>query len=58
VCGRIGIPYQALPRRNVTERQPYQVYYDAENIQLVAQHWAREIEQFDFAFTRLDQQPI
>ena len=50
VCDRIGIPHQALPHKNVTERRPYQSYYDTHSIQLVAKHWAREIELFEYGF--------
>ncbi len=50
VCQRLGIPYQTLPRQNVTKRKPYQDYYNAEGIQLVAKHWAREIELFEYTY--------
>jgi len=50
VCEKIGIPCQALPRKNVTKRKPYQSYYDAESIELVAKHWTREIELFGYSF--------
>jgi hypothetical protein len=50
VCNRIGIKHQELPRKNVTERKPYQSYYDEDSIQLVADHWAREIELFEYSF--------
>jgi hypothetical protein len=49
-CARGGIPYQPLPRKNVTERKPYQDYYDPDSIQLVARHWAREIKLFDYSY--------
>ena len=49
-CTRAGIPYQALPHRNVTERKPFKDYYDSDSIQLVAKHWAREIELFDYTY--------
>ena len=50
VCERIGIEYQALPHKNVTERKSYQDYYDTAGIQLVAKHWAREIELFEYTY--------
>ena len=50
VCEKIGIAHHALPHKNVTERQPYQAYYDKQSIQLVAKHWAREIELFGYDF--------
>ena len=49
-CAGAGIPYQALPHRNVTERKPYKDYYDSESIQLVSKHWAREIELFEYTY--------
>jgi hypothetical protein len=51
VCERISIEHRALPRKNVVERKPYQDYYDKDSIQLVAKHWAREIELFEYSFS-------
>jgi hypothetical protein len=50
VCERIGIPHQALPVKNATQHDRFQGYYDNESRQLVAQHWAREIELFKYSF--------
>jgi len=50
VCDRLGIPHQPLPFRKVTQHQPYQDYYDQQSSQLVATHWAREIEMFGYRF--------
>ena len=50
VCNRIGIPHQALPRKNVSDRKPYQDYYDEASMALVAKHWAREIERFGYSY--------
>ncbi len=50
VCERIGIPYQALARSNVTQHRHFQDYYDNESKQLVARHWSREIELFEYGF--------
>ena len=50
VCGHIGIPYQPLPRANVSEREPYQGYYTPELAMLVRECWAREIEAFGYTF--------
>ena len=50
VCELINIPYQALPRRKFIERKPYQSYYDNERKQLVAKHWAREIDFFEYNY--------
>jgi Sulfotransferase family len=50
VCTRIGIPHQELQRKNASQRSHYQDYYDNESRQLVARHWAREIELFGYSF--------
>ena len=50
VCDRIGIPHQALPSKNVTQHRHYQEYYDDECRQLVARHWTRDIELFEYTF--------
>ena len=50
VCERTGIPHQELQRKNASERSHYQDYYDTESRQLVARHWAREIELFGYSF--------
>lgn len=49
-CTMGGIPYQPLPRKNVTERKPFREYYDSDSIALVAKHWAQEIELFDYHY--------
>lgn len=46
----IGIPYQELPRKNVTQHRHYQDYFTTETTQLVARHWARDIELFEYTF--------
>lgn len=50
VCERIGIEHQLLPHENVSQRKPYQDYYDAASVKLVARHWAREIELFEYSY--------
>ena len=50
VCERIGVPCQELQRRNATSHRHYQDYYDDESRQLVARHWAREIDLFGYSF--------
>ena len=50
VCERIGIPCQALQRKNATQHRHYQDYYDSESRQWVARHWAREIDLFRYSF--------
>ena len=50
VCDRIGIPVQILPRKKFIEREHFSRYYNDETMQLVARHWAREIEWFDYSY--------
>jgi len=50
VCERIGLPHEPLPRKNASQRGRMQDYYDDESRQLVARHWAREIEMFGYTF--------
>jgi hypothetical protein len=50
VCDRIGIEHQALPSKNVTAHKHYREYFDEECRQLVAEHWNREIELFEYTF--------
>ena len=50
VCTRIGIPYQELQRKNVSDHSHYQDYYDSESREMVASHWSREIELFEYSF--------
>jgi len=50
VCDRIGIPCQTLPYKKVIKRENFKSYYNDETRQLVARHWAREIELFEYSF--------
>jgi hypothetical protein len=50
ICARVGLPYQPLPRENVSQREPYQSYYTPELVELVRRTWAREIETFGYTF--------
>ena len=52
-CLRAGIPYQALPRKNVTQYNNYRDFFDRDSVQLVAQHWAREIKELDYDFDKV-----
>ena len=49
-CMRTGIPHQDLEHRNKTSYRHYQEYFDKESTELVARHWAREIELFGYSF--------
>ena len=50
VCERIGIAHRVLPHENATDRKPYQEYYSEATVKLVAKHWAREIEMFNYSY--------
>ena len=50
ICSRLGIKYRPLKKKNVTQHKAYQDYFDEESCNLVAQHWQREIEIFDYSF--------
>ncbi len=51
VCENIGIPYQPLPHRKKSGRSTdFRVRYTPADVDLVAQHWQREIDQFDYSF--------
>ncbi|EED36647.1 conserved hypothetical protein [Luminiphilus syltensis NOR5-1B] len=50
-CERIGIPAPTLPhKRKADDRDRYRSYYNDKTRDLVAQHFARDIELFDYAF--------
>lgn len=50
VCTRLAIPFEKLPRRNVTRYGAYPEFYNPALRNLVARHWRREIEQFGYEF--------
>ncbi|MBK1710437.1 sulfotransferase family 2 domain-containing protein [Marichromatium gracile] len=52
VCARIGITPPALPHaRKATDRKrDYRSYYDDDTAELVARHFARDIELLDYRF--------
>jgi len=50
ICERVGVPHQELPFKNVSVKRPYTEYYSDATRELVAEHWAREIELFGYAF--------
>ena len=50
-CDRIGIPRQTLPhQRRAEDRGSYRDYYDADTRDLVANHFASDIETFGYDF--------
>lgn len=50
VCERIGVPADALPRRNASKRNSYKDYYSEELARIVRSKFAEEIEfgSYDF----------
>ena len=50
-CDRIGIPRQSLPhQRRAEDRSAYRNYYDARTRDLVATHFATDIEAFGYDY--------
>jgi hypothetical protein len=49
-CLEIGIPCQPLQHKNSTAHRKYQEFYDQSAIELVAKHWAAEIDLFGYSF--------
>lgn len=50
-CDRIGIPRQSLPhQRRAEDRSAYRDYYDAHTRELVAAHFASDIEAFGYSY--------
>ena len=50
ICDRIGLPRSTLPHAHKVEYRPYTEYFTSETRDLVARHWAREIELFGYSF--------
>ena len=51
ICRRIGIPRPDLPHhRRAESRRRYQDYYDRHSAELVARHYAEDIERFGYRF--------
>ena len=50
LCSVLAIPVVKLPRLVVTERKPYQYYYDDETIQLVENTFFEDIRMFDYKY--------
>lgn len=50
VCGRIGLPNLNLPRRNQSQHKEYFKYYTPETINLVAEWFKADIENFKYSF--------
>jgi hypothetical protein len=52
VCAKIGIPFVALPRRNVSKHEHYSRYYDKELIAMVREKYAEEIQWGEYEFNK------
>lgn len=50
VCRMIGLPNAELPKVNLGTRSDYRPHYSDETRAIVAQHYAEEIERFNFVF--------
>jgi hypothetical protein len=51
VCRTVGVPMPAMPhKRKATDRGDFRSYYNDETAQLVADHFKRDIEAFDYTF--------
>lgn len=49
-CEEYNIKYSKLPHKNASVHKPYQEYYDNETKGLVAKHFEKDIELFDYNF--------
>lgn len=49
VCNIVGLDY-VLPHERATKHDVYMSYYDKQSIDAVAQHFAKDIERFDYKF--------
>lgn len=50
VCARLGMAPILLPRTNAGQRHHYRDYFDAETRDLLARHFAEDIERFGYRY--------
>ncbi|MBI3307621.1 MAG: sulfotransferase family 2 domain-containing protein [Candidatus Omnitrophica bacterium] len=50
ICRWLAIQPQVLPKINIGKHSPYQTYYDGETRKIVASHYQKDVEYFNYDF--------